>query len=495
MSKGVFKNPVLPGFYPDPSICLVGDTYYLANSTFEYFPGIPVHKSTDLIHWELAGHVIHREGQLDLSKAHAFGGIWAPTIRFHDGLFYMVCNNTGGVGNFVATATDVAGPWSDLAYFTEKGFDSSIFFEEGRTLITMHEGGEHGRIIQAEYDLDSKKIKGDWVEIWRGLGGVWPEGPHLIKKDGWYYLQIAEGGTSYGHRIHMARSRDAFGPFEPSPSNPLICHEGLPDHPVQATGHGDLFQAKDGSWWLVYLAIRPKGGQFHHLGRETFLAPVDWPEGGWPVLTASSNGELELPAADWMESAEPDFSFEDDFTSPALSGHWNFLRNPDLSRFQSGEGKLRIKGGPESIEEVASPSWMGIRQRHFDCEFTTRMDFEPAGEKDEAGINVHMNEEYQAGLSLVLRGGGKKLRAWLRVEGKAVEEKLLDAPPGPLDFKIRAEAEKITLACGGSDCLEFAPQPLATEKAGGFTGLYFALYVHSASATTAEFQHVRYNPA
>ena len=232
-----YQNPVIPGFYPDPSVCRAGDDFYLVNSSFEYFPGVPVFHSKDLIHWEQIGHCLTRDSQLPLQKCRASGGIYAPTIRYQDGLFYMITTNITGGGNFVVTATDPAGNWSDPVRIEPTGIDPDLFFENGKVYVCSTDG-KMG-IQMSQIDIKTGKRIGEKRHIWRGTGGRNAEGPHLYKKDGLYYLMISEGGTEYGHKITIARSKELTGPYMSNPSNPILTHadELGQGSPIQGTGH------------------------------------------------------------------------------------------------------------------------------------------------------------------------------------------------------------------------------------------------------------------
>ncbi|MEJ2354837.1 MAG: glycoside hydrolase family 43 protein, partial [candidate division WOR-3 bacterium] len=291
-----YTNPVIPGGFPDPSICRVGNDYYTVHSSFEYFPGVPVFHSKDLVHWKLIGYCLTSESQLPLENMRYSGGIYAPTIRYHDGIFYMITTNVDGGGNFYVTAKDAAGPWSEPVWLDKEGIDPSLLFDDdGKVYYTRHVGGGDGYIGQTLLNIKEGKLEGNLKKIWGGTGGIWAEGPHLYKIDGKYYLMISEGGTSYGHMITIARSGSPWGPFEPNPDNPILTHKDLEESPFRALGHGDLVETQDG-WWIVFLGIRPQGGHYNHLGREMFLAPVQWNEEGWPVVNGGNPIEKNMTA-------------------------------------------------------------------------------------------------------------------------------------------------------------------------------------------------------
>jgi xylan 1,4-beta-xylosidase len=276
-----YSNPILPGFYPDPSVCRVGEDYYLVTSSFEYFPGVPIFHSRDLIHWRQIGHCLTRPDQLRLAGVPSSGGIFAPTLRYHDGLFYMVTTNVSYGGNFYVFTDDPGGAWSEPVFVQQGGIDPSLCFDRGHVYFTSTGESSLMGIYQSEIDIKSGKKLTETRFLWSGTGGRYPEGPHLYHIGDYYYLMIAEGGTEYGHMETLARSQSPWGPFEPCPHNPLLTHRNESQSPIQGTGHADLVEAHDGSWWLVFLGFRPQRWQYHHLGRETFLAPVTWSAAGW----------------------------------------------------------------------------------------------------------------------------------------------------------------------------------------------------------------------
>ena len=295
-----YRNPVLPGFYPDPSVVRVGEWFYLVNSSFEFFPGVPIHRSRDLVHWEPIGHVLTRDSQLPLATAYPSGGIFAPTIRYHAGTYYMVTTNVTHRGNFFVTAKDPAGPWSEPIWINMPGgIDPSLFFDDDGKVYLTSTGSAPG-IHMAQIDVATGKLLTSPPKIvWKGTGGRYPEGPHLYKIGGRYYLMISEGGTEYGHMVTIARAGSPWGPFEACPRNPILTHRDTPlSQPIQATGHPDLFEDGKGNWWMVFLAIRPQGNYYwHHLGRETFLAPVRWDAQGWPVINDGKPIALDMRVA------------------------------------------------------------------------------------------------------------------------------------------------------------------------------------------------------
>ena len=500
-----FQNPILSGFYPDPSICRVGDDYYLVNSSFEFFPGVPIFHSRDLVHWRQLGYCLTRESQLNLDHARASGGIYAPTLRYHNGTFYLITTLVDKGGNFFVTATNPAGPWSEPVWVDHAGIDPSLFFDEDGTIYyDRHEGLSDGFIGQAKINVQTGQLDGNLKEVWRGTGGVWPEGPHLYKINGKYFILIAEGGTSYGHMVTIARSDSPWGPFVPNPKNPILTHRDRPDSPIQALGHADLVETPDG-WWLVCLGIRPQGGKFHHLGRETYLAPVIWSEDGWPVI--NGNGTLainmttpRLPSHPWKK--EP---ARDEFNQPDLGLQWNFLRNPYAGDFSLTErpGWLRLNGSAVTLNDQDSPAFVGRRQTDLACRASTRLSFNPQQESEEAGLVMRGNEKNHYEIGITLKDGKRQVFFRKTLNGKIVE---------PVQYEEIGAGDVVLSVIASPLAYEFFYQPakgpakklgpalthdLSSEKVGGFTGVFVGLYATGngqKSARPADFDWFEYRP-
>jgi xylan 1,4-beta-xylosidase len=511
-----YRNPVIPGFHPDPSVVRVGTDYYLVTSSFEFFPGVPVFHSRDLVHWKPLGHALTRESQLPLANARASGGIYAPTIRHHAGTFYMVTTNTDGGGNFYVTARDPAGPWSEPVWIREQGgIDPSLFFDEdGTAYLTTNGGAPGGKgprgIYQSTIDLATGRLLTPPRHIWGGTGGRYPEGPHLYRIRGRYYLMISEGGTEYGHMVTIARSGSPWGPFEPCPRNPFFTHRDTEmDVPIQGTGHADLVLDHEGGWWMVFLAFRPVGGWYwHHLGRETYLAPVTWDTDGWPVvnegrLVTPEMAVRGLPAAPW-----PKPETRTGFASPA-GPEWTYLRNPDPASYTLGEtpGWLTLRGQAIGLEASSSPTWIGRRQEHLACVATTRVDFEPAEDGEEAGLTVYRSPEHRYEIA-VGRTGGRRRVFVRQTIGPSLQAVTASAPVDgrePVVLRVEAQPEAYSFSFGlGEAPKEWTPlgtaptRFLSTEVARGFTGAFFALYATGSgqpAASPARFDWFDYEPA
>lgn len=471
------RNPIIPGFHPDPSICRVGPDYFLGTSSFEYFPGVPLFHSRDLTHWRQIGHCLTRASQLPLDKVRASGGIFAPTIRHADGWFTMITTNVTGGGHFVVRTRDPFGPWGEPVWLPGGGINPALLFDEdGQVYFTYT---ANGQIVQRLLDMETGHALSAEQPIWGGTGGQYPEGPHLYKINGFYYLLISEGGTEYGHMITVARSRSPWGPFESCPVNPILSHRSLKS-PIQATGHGDLLQSLDGRCWLVFLGIRPHGfPPCYHLGRETFLAPVTWSADGWPVIAAGGPVALELDLPDSASAAVID----PPATEPGLGPEWNFLRNPDPTcwSFDAPSRHLRLWGRAIGLDEVDSPAWVGRRQEQFEQGMQVEVEFAPESEREEAGLVVWMNECHHAEIFLTRRNGQRMLVSRRRIGSLAAESPAIPAPEGASRLGIEATAEeyRFTWAAPGGEAHVLSTSEtryLSTEVAGGFTGVYYALY-------------------
>lgn len=488
-----FRNPVIPGFHPDPSVCRVGDDYYLVTSTFEYFPGVPVFHSKDLVNWEQIGHCLTRDSQLPLQKCRASGGIYAPTIRYHDGLFYMVTTNVSGGGNFFVTAKNPTDEWSEPLWVNQGGIDPTIFWDEDGKVYFMSNGHQFGDgkyregIMISEIDLKTGKRITEPIPVWHGTGGRYPEAPHIYKKDGYYYLLIAEGGTEYGHGVTVARSKSVYGPYEAAPVNPILTHfkNKTQTSPIQGTGHADLIKAHDGSWWAVFLAFRPQNGSHHLTGRETYLAPVSWPQNGWPIVNNDGSVAIEMSCTTLPLKPFAVKPVRDEFSTVVPRFEWNYLRNPSMKNylFDAKNGKLILKGTGLTLNDTDSPTFLGRRQEHINFSATTLLEFQPSKSNEEAGITALMNNGYH--FDIVKSKGILVLRYQLGSITHIAKE-------------ISINTDKIQLRIEGSDkyytfsyCingLNFVilgkadTNLISTETAGGFTGVYLGMFASGNGA-------------
>jgi alpha-N-arabinofuranosidase len=438
--------------HPDPTICRVGGNFYLACSSFEYFPGIPVFSSRDLVDWRLVGHALTRRSQLDLTGAPSSGGVYAPTLRYKDGTFYLVTTQVER-GHFVVTARNPQGPWSDPCWLEGDGIDPSLAFLDGRIYLTRTGRGsdrDHPFIYQAELARGAGGLEPTNAPrvIWKGAGGIWPEGPHLYRRGDWYYLVTAEGGTSYGHSVVVARSRRPYGPFKPSPRGPLLSHRDRQRHPIQATGHADFVELEDGSTWAVLLGIRPARGRHHHLGRETFLAPVAWDEDGWPTMPRVELS-MEGPAL-LRRSPDSDPPEQVDFSTTRLRRNFVFVRNPIPGSWslRARPGFLRLWGRAATLSEVASPALVCRRQQHLEMAARTRLEFEPGGPNEEAGLCIRASEHFHAALLVSAGERGVELRLVRTVAGRSATLGRASVGRGAVTLEVSATAEEYVFRGG-----------------------------------------------
>jgi alpha-N-arabinofuranosidase len=506
-----FRNPVIRGFNPDPSICRVGNDFYVVTSSFEYFPGVPIYHSRDLVSWRLLGYVLARDSQLDVRKSKSSGGIYAPTLR-HDGkLFYMVTTHIDGGGNFYVTAERPEGPWSDPIWLDRDGFDPSFSFVDGTAYYTKSGKGsdfDHPLIYQGTLDTKAKKISVKPEPIWPGTGGVWPEAPHLYKRGEFYYLMHAEGGTAYEHSEIMVRGRSPFGPFEVCRHGPILGHRARKDHPIQATGHADLVDLPNGDTWAVFLAVRPKSGRHHHLGRETFLAPVTWTSDGWPIIGDKGHVELDMAGPALAPAPFPPSPVRDDFDTKTLALAWNFVRNPDKASFSLGAraGHLRLSGSKVSLDDLGSPALVARRQEHFAFRARARLEFEPKTKNEEAGLVVRQNENFYAAIAITLGASGREATLRTRVLGTSTLGTATPLAPGPVELEVSASAstyEFFVVAGGARTSLgKLESKAISTESIWGpkgahFTGTFVALYATGngqRSNAPADFDWFDYEP-
>lgn len=515
-----FENPILPGFYPDPSICRVDEDYYMVTSTFEYFPGVPIFHSKDLIHWRQIGHVLDRPSQLNLDGVPNSKGIYAATIRYHQGIFYLITtfveSKTGARRNFYVTSEEPEGPWSDPIWLEDApGIDSSLFFDEdGKVYYTGNrqppEGQQypkHMEIWLQELDLEKKQLMGPKHSLWDGaLKQIHAqEAPHLYKINGWYYLIIAEGGTGFTHSVTIARSKEITGPYEVCKTNPILTHRHLGrDYPITNVGHADIVQTQTGEWWMVCLASRPYGGEYRNLGRETFLDPFSW-ENDWPVVNPGK-GIVEqtmprpnLPLYRWIKDPSCDH-----FDSIILGMQWNFIRTPrgDFWSLVERPGYLRLKLKPETIMEEVNPSFVGRRQQHMNFSTHVIMEFKPRNENEVAGVVLLQNHDYQIRLEYVRIGEEHYIQLTKREHG--MEQVLAQEKVSSVRLQLKIEAY------GQDFHFYFAEQAnnwqvlkeavdgrlLSTDVAGGFVGSYIGMYASSNggnSTNVADFDSFEYS--
>lgn len=537
----MIKNPILPGFYPDPSICRVGDDFYLVTSSFSYFPGVPIFHSKDLEQWEQIGHVLDRPEQLPLTHEMISAGIFAPTIRHHDGTFYMITTNMSmGVVNFVVTAEDPAGPWSEMHIIQgADGIDPSLFWDDdgkcyytGTTRFDDEAGSRQG-IWCSEIDLATFELVGERHIIGTGAqrDAEAPEGPHLYKKDGYYYLMIAEGGTEYFHAVTISRSQSIFGEYENHQGNPILTHRHLgKGFPIWNVGHGDLVELENGDWYMVCLGSRLAEGQHKLLGRETFLVPVVW-EDGWPVVSKGT-GKVEWSyPSPGLPQWQPPRRAVNDFSQPVVENfehglgfEWNFLGTPQKTFSKVEEGHLRLKllknttvpwefdGTDGSVfsriatigKTKENISFVGRRQQHLDFEATVTVRFSPE-ENETAGIVILQNDANQLRLEITKNQEDGPIVRCMQVVSHYDQEgiqhfsetRLGEVPAQSLQMnfilQVKGTGAHYSFYAGPTaELLEPIAESvdgsfLGSETAGGFVGAYIGLFASGNGQTKEKY--------
>ncbi|MCR8657612.1 glycoside hydrolase family 43 protein [Paenibacillus endoradicis] len=408
-----YTNPVLPGFYPDPSAIRVGEDYYLVTSTFEYFPGVPIFHSKDLVNWTQIGHVLTRESQVNLLARNSSEGIYAPVLRYDNDLFYMITTDVYGIGNFYVTASDPAGPWSDPIKIPYGNIDPSLFFDDdGKVYVSVQSGfGETSHIIQYEIDRATGEALTEPVVVFEGDEGPWVEGPHLYKINDVYYMMTASGGTGPMHREIIGRSNNPYGPFEML-DHPILTHNAIKDHPIQYTGHVELLDDSDGNWWALFLAVRLRNDRGSVLGRETYLAPVTWID-GWPMID-NNEGHVGLemsltvptlqPREDVVMQTASDNIVTTFTTQQPLDMNWIYTRvlpsQAEVS-LSSNDGYLTLVGNEYNLKDGESNLFVCRRQLHHAMRIETYVEFAPVVDGEHAGIAARLSDNtfYAVGVS------------------------------------------------------------------------------------------------
>ena len=489
---GEYRNPIIPGYHPDPSVCRVGDTFYLVNSSFQYFPGVPVFQSKDMVHWQQIGNVLDRESQLPLKGASSWLGIYAPTIRYHEGTYYMITTNVGNGGNFMVTAKAPRGPWSEPIWLKQQGIDPSLYFENGKCYMVSNPGDA---IWLCEINPKTGEQLTESKQLWQGDGGRYPEGPHIYKKDGYYYLLISEGGTELAHRLTIARSKKIDGPYESNPANPILtnCSRLGQSMQIQGTGHGDFVQAKDGSWWMTFLAYRNYGGSYHHLGRETYLAPVEWKKGEWPVV----NGGLPIDTlvkANTLPAVVLEKHLKADEFAPTTGKYeWMYIQNPIMANYATPDIKVRRLYPHGTLTENNQPTFLGRRQES--ANFTLETSVLQDGDV-EAGLTVYQINDGH--LDLVVSKKEIALRCKLKSIDYVVKSVPRTASGCYTKIRIRSNGEMYTFEytedgtiwheLGSMNC-----SLMSTEVAGGFTGVTLGMFAEGKEKSGhADFSYFHY---
>ncbi|MCS3799262.1 glycoside hydrolase family 43 protein [Niastella sp. OAS944] len=517
------NNPILAGFYPDPSICRAGNDYYLVNSTFVYYPGLPVFKSNDLVNWEQLGFAMDRPEQLDLDgDPIGNGGLYAPSIRFYKGTFYITCTNVGKGGNFIITTKNPKNGWSNPVFLPAvKGIDPSMFFDDnGKAYIVYNSEATdnkpqydgHRTIRLYEVDLATLQTTGEEKLLVNGgtditKKPVWIEGPHIFKKEGYYFLMCAEGGTEFNHSEVIFRSKKVDGPYEPYKDNPILTQrtlDGNRKRPVTSTGHADLVNASDGNWYAVFLGCRPYTGNHYNTGRETFMTKVEWKD-GWPIILNSNEpvpAKISFPnvSAKTPLPYSTDFHFKDNFKTTTLSNRYQFIRTvrEPWYHINSVSGLLTMQLKPLTVQDKGNPAFIGYRQSHLRGYAATALSFTPASENEKAGLIVFQNETHYYYLCQSMVNNQPVVQLFKGPGSADGKPQLLEtfkiqtSSQLPLQLRIQTngDAYSFYFAEKGSPVWRLLKEGvdakfLSTQTAGGFVGCMYAMYATSNGTPTS----------
>ena len=481
-----YTNPVVKGFYPDPSVCFAEGKYYMVCSSFQYFPGVPLFESDDLVNWTQIGHVLTRKTQVELDKINSSGGVFAPTIRYHDGRFYMVTTNDTTHRNFYVYTDDIHGEWSEPITVDQGGIDPSLLFDDGHVYFISNGSDDYGvsGVIQCEINIETGEKLSHSKCIWQGTGGRYLESPHMYKINGGYYLMAAEGGTEYGHMITYARGNSVWGPFENYQNNPVLTNRNKAPYIIQGIGHGDLIE-KGGEWFILCLGFRQihMWMTYHHLGREVFLTPVQFGADGW--FTAGKDGTTALEyeiKGDFEQHEKKLYTFE----NTDIKTDWCHLRHPVTENYELSREKFILHGTDITLDMADTPTFVGIRQRDFEMELSVDAEIDGG----EGGITVYMseNEHYEVairrngeGFEAVLKlniGNVKHIQNAVPISGNKARL-IIRSDSQVYNFYAVDDEKEIHLGCGLS-------KYLSSEVSGGFTGVVLGLY--AVGNNTAVFE-------
>ncbi len=485
----MYKNPILPGFCPDPSICYANGTYYIVTSTFEFFPGVTIWESEDLANWKYCSSVLTRTDQLDLDKSKNSQGLYAATIRYNKGRFYMVTTNKYTHENFICHTDDIHGEWSETSFIYKTGIDPSLLFlEDGRCFYCSNEtiNGVNRGIIGAFIDPETGKLQEEMSVLTKGCGGHSTEGPHIYFIDGYYYLIIAEGGTGSGHHVCALRSKDIHGPYEANPKNPILSHVDRKGHPIQCTGHADILQRPDGSWIAVFLAVRKPKIRNYHLGRETFLAPVTW-KNGWPIIGNDGFVELEMdiPGVNSVDVNDYSVDFSKDYKSyPYLK-----VRVPkDECYIQDRRARtLTLIGEDRISKELGHPTLLAFRQRGFYDSMKVTLANCKQDFFSTAGITVFLNSDYHYRISVFRGKETTEFRLIRHIHDFEAETEFYAEKTSYCHYstlEIRATPEEYYFYVNDQLLGKAVTAGIAPNNTmnGAFTGVLFALFAENGKA-------------
>ena len=498
-----YQNPILRGVNPDPSICRVGEDYYLITSSMFIYPGVPVYHSKDLVNWELIGHALTTSNQFCLTKNHGNPMMYAATLRYHEGKFYVITTDVNGGGNFFVTATNAAGPWSGPVLVDRPMFDPSLCFDDdGKVYYTRRGDFKDKDIVQAEIDVNTGRLLTPLRGISKGLVSDDTEGPHLYKINGWYYLSMGEGGSRALHMQTIARSRNPYGPFTAGPHNPFIAQHHAWWHPIRATGHADLVDSDDGRWWAVYLGTRHAGyDAFSAIGRETFLVPVVWQD-DWPVVLPENIYNFTVPVKTLPLHPWPPAPTRDEFNEYQLGLQYVLLAFPQRELFTLTErpGWLRLKGQAGGLVQTRQVAFVGHRQQEFKSSATVNMEFSPTGPNEEAGLSVFQTADYHYDIFKTIRNGQTTIVLRKTVGDMSLEAASAPVSADPLWLKIQTTpgGYEFSFAEKAGDWKKLGSgmaNLIATEVAGVWSGVLLGMYATGNDApckSPADFDWFEY---
>ncbi len=438
----LYKNPVQRGFFPDPSVIRVNDDYYMVNSSFQYFPAIPISHSRDMVHWHIIGHAVSNTEWLDMSDIRDSHGIWAPDIGYVDGKYYIYATlrlNADGLRDnnvmrrqMVVVSDRPEGPYSKPIWLEVDDIDPSLFVDD--------DGSRYMVIAKAATTVplseDGLSVAGPTRVAWGGTGERCPEGPHIFKRNGYYYAIVAEGGTGYGHGINVARSRELYGTYEESPYNPVM-RQTDPDAPLQRAGHGKLVQDQNGKWWCYYLCGRPNSGNYTTVGRESALDPVEWTDDGWFTINGGNGPSIKQEAPDLPECIF-ERNLKDDFDKEQLNPEWMFVRNPDNGSWSLSErpGYLRIWTRDGQLCEIRAKNTLLRREQELCNTAETKLEYSPDRDGEQAGLCCYYSTATYARCSLCYESGRKIQLVINRNHGEEVMASIDAVPEGPIYMKV-----------------------------------------------------------
>ena len=499
LPDGHFHNPILAGYYPDPSVTRVGDKFYLVNSTFVHWPGIPIHESTDLVHWTLIGHALNNPSKVSFDGLGISRGVFAPSIHFHDGTWYVINTLVDAGGNFYVTAENPRGPWSAPVWLKEiDGIDPSLFFDEDGKVFILNNGPPEGTPLYdghraiwiQEFDRKAGKLTGPRKVIVNGGADlskkpIWIEGPHLYRLKGWYYLMCAEGGTERGHSEVIFRGKSPWGPFEPYQGNPILTQRDLPEDRANAVtnaGHADLVQMEDGSWWAVFLASRPYEGHRYNTGRETFLLPVSW-KSGWPVILEQGKPipfalkgprAMKKDAQSMSDLLGGNFVARDDFDTAEPGHEWLQVHVPKRQWYQLMDGTLVIQPLAVKLDEKRNASFYARRQAHLRFAASTELT-PPRAPGTAAGLAAYQSESHWYFFGARRVEGGLQLFLDRSAGQSATVKTALVQAPEKLKLLINGNFGRYSFFYDAGDGWHALHDNddasiLSTEVAGGFVG-------------------------